>query len=286
MTALPPRPASGGSRAARLLASTSRPPDADRAALCATLPAIHSIFALFRGQGSHPSPPPSLRVLPLPTGAEAVGRRGDGEGPGDGCIHAPRARCAASAPSGRPVEDVPSLPQAVPAPPLLLCSGLRTAPCLYTTARSWTARFHLVSASAVRAALCTARMASHTAAALPPPLQRWSCTVVGRRRIARSLAAAQAGPGCPHQPRANHYRAGCILCNADGESHGDRSALATVLRAAHSTWPAAVRAQLGCQHPPRAHSYHPGSALRDADGESQRDRPAPAPMLRVSHSAR
>ena len=146
MTALPPRPASGGSRAARLLASASRPPDADRAALCATLPAIHSIFALFRGQGSHPSPPPSLRVLPLPTGAEAVGRRGDGEGPGDGCIHAPRARCAASAPSGRPVEDVPSLPQAVPAPPLLLCSGLRTAPCLYTIARSSTARFRLVTA--------------------------------------------------------------------------------------------------------------------------------------------
>ena len=93
-----------------------------------------------------------------------------------------------------------------------------------------------------------------------------------------SLQAADCAQLCCH------YRVGCARCNAGGESHCDCPAPATVLRAAHSAWPAAVRAQPGCPHPPRAHSCHMGRALRYAAGVSQS--PRPAPMRWASHSTR
>ena len=119
MTALPPRPASGGSRAARLLASASRPPDADRAALCATLPAIHSIFALFRGQGSPPSPPPP----PSPSAPHGGGGGWQERGRGGawGWVHtrAPRPLCGFGperpTSGGRPLPS-PSSASPSPAP--------------------------------------------------------------------------------------------------------------------------------------------------------------------------
>ena len=110
-------------------------------------------------------------------------------------------------------------------------------------ALSSTARICLVTASAVRAAPCATRMASHTTTAPPLPLRCGLCTVPCRRQIARS-SAARVRLG------VHHYGVGCAQGNADCKSHCDCHAHATVLRAAHSAWPAAVRAQLGCPHPP------------------------------------
>ena len=95
----------------------------------------------------------------------------------------------------------PLPPHAVPAPLLLLCSGLRTAPGLYKIACSSTARIRLVTALVVRAAPYTARTASHTATA-PPPLRRGMCTVPCRRQNpgrsrAALLPASASGPPLP-----------------------------------------------------------------------------------------
>ena len=100
---------------------------------------------------------------------------------------------------GRPVEGTEagqwrntSLPDAVPAPPLLLCSALRSATGVYKVARGSTASIRLVTAFAVRAALCAAWTASRTVTAPPPPLRRGRCIVPCRRQIARSSARSRA----------------------------------------------------------------------------------------------
>ena len=250
----------------------------------------------------HPPPPPCSFNYPR------VRRRLAGEGTGRGL-----RMVAPACGFGRPVEDSPSLSHVVPAPLLLLCTpaaGCAQRPACIRLRRS-TARIRLVTASAVQAALCAARTASHTA------------TPASATRVLHSALPAadraQLCSGYPHPPRAHHYRVGRALRGAGGASQYDRPAPAPTRRVKHSACrrrtargsaarvvirlkpltavPAALCATRTASHaatappPPRR---GPGSAQRPAGGGSRaaRHRLVPAAAvwaalcatLRASHS--
>ena len=119
------------------------------------------------------------------------------------------------------------IPHAVPAPPLSSALGCAQRP---TCIQLCTARLHASVSRPLHGTISTLHSTdgeSHH--------DRPTATLTRGVHSARP-AADCAQLCCPHLPRAHHNRVSCrgAQCNADGESHGDRPAPATALRAGHS----------------------------------------------------